>query len=450
MPDSPNPSSPQSKPGLKPPGMEPTEAEVASAIGSLEQSLKSLPAAAPATKPLPSLRQDSSRQRRKSPGLFWLTAGVIFPALVVLLEVTTGFCASVFFDPIPTVWHMLVAAFVPAVNFLIWLALRKDWREHRRALGWLSGAAIGGAAFYTLVFLPLMPIGAFALILFGLGLLPMAPLFALIASITGRRYLRRWQEQPAKLPGLWPGLALTLIVLAAATLPDVMTRFGLEMAASADAATSRRGDAWLRWMGDRDSMLRNCYARPGRTDFVSFLFSFGGQVNPEEARRIYYRVTGAPFSDAPRPELKTGRSLFDWFDTDRGGSAAGGRAKDLSMASSRMDQSVDANAGVSYLEWTLLFKNQAAWQQEARTQIALPPGGVVSRLTLWVNGEEREAAFAARGKVRQAYEQVVRQRRDPVLVTTSGPDRVLVQCFPVPPDGGEMKIRIGITAPVQL
>jgi hypothetical protein len=39
------------------------------------------------------------------------------------------------------------------------------------------------------------------------------------------------------------------------------------------------------------------------------------------------------------------------------------------------------------------------------------------------------------------------QRRDPVLVTSAGQDRVLMQCFPVPRDGGTMKVRIGITAP---
>jgi hypothetical protein len=75
----------------------------------------------------------------------------------------------------------------------------------------------------------------------------------------------------------------------------------------------------------------------------------------------------------------------------------------------------------------------------------------VSRLTLWVNGEEREAAFAGRGQVRAAYQKVaVQQRRDPVLVTTSGRDRILVQCFPVPPNSGEMKIRLGITIPLIL
>jgi hypothetical protein len=76
---------------------------------------------------------------------------------------------------------------------------------------------------------------------------------------------------------------------------------------------------------------------------------------------------------------------------------------------------------------------------------------VVSRLTLWVNGEEREAAYAGRGETRAAYQKVaIQQRRDPVLVTTCGPDRVLMQCFPVPAGGGTMKIRVGVTAPLVL
>lgn len=80
-------------------------------------------------------------------------------------------------------------------------------------------------------------------------------------------------------------------------------------------------------------------------------------------------------------------------------------------------------------------------------QVLLPPGGAVTRLTLWVHGEPEEAAFAATPQVKQAYKSIVFERRDPVLVTDCGPDRVFVQCFPVPPKG-EMKIRLGITAPL--
>jgi hypothetical protein len=92
---------------------------------------------------------------------------------------------------------------------------------------------------------------------------------------------------------------------------------------------------------------------------------------------------------------------------------------------------VDADGGVGYMEWTLIFRNDSDRQREARAEVQLPPGGVVSRLTLWVNGEEREAAFAGRGQVREAYQKVaIQQRRDPVLVTTAGRDRVLDPMLP--------------------
>jgi len=140
------------------------------------------------------------------------------------------------------------------------------------------------------------------------------------------------------------------------------------------------------------------------------------------------------------------------WDSALGSEAVAGRVRGLSMVSSRLDAMADAGAVWSYVEWTLEFRNDHEWsQREARAQIQLPPGGVVSRLTLWVNGEEREAAFAGRSQVREAYQQIaVQERRDPVLVTTSGPDRVLMQCFPVPPRGGTMKVRLGITSPLAL
>jgi hypothetical protein len=123
------------------------------------------------------------------------------------------------------------------------------------------------------------------------------------------------------------------------------------------------------------------------------------------------------------------------------------RAQEVRLAASRIDGSVDAQSAVAYFEWTLVFHNSGSAQQEARAEIALPRGGVVSRATLWIHGSEREATFGERAHVTQAYESVVRTRHDPLLVTTSGKDRVQVQCFPIQP-GGDMKIRIGITAPV--
>src|SRR6202023_3748012 len=119
--------------------------------------------------------------------------------------------------------------------------------------------------------------------------------------------------------------------------------------------------------------------------------------------------------------------------------------------SSRIDGSIAGDDAVAYLEWTFEFHNAEPVDREVRLQLALPPGGVVSRATLWVNGEEREAAYGGRNEVRAAYQSVaVQQRRDPLLVTTKGAGRVLSQAFPVPRGGGTIKFKLGISAPLDI
>jgi hypothetical protein len=232
-----------------------------------------------------------------------------------------------------------------------------------------------------------------------------------------------------------------------------MTRIGAIMAQAETAEERTRGIHILRNFGSEEQLLRMCYVRRGSaTDLIGFLFNLNDRIDPEEARQLYYRVTGQAFNAVPEPpSLRRGQGRVfneDW-DMDAGGEAVGGRVRDLSLASSRLDGSVSADAALAYLEWTMVFRNQSPIVHEARAQIALPPGAVVTRLTLWIDGEEREAAFAGRREVREAYQSVVQRRRDPVLVTSAGPDRIAMQMFPVPASG-EMKVRVGMTVPLRL
>jgi hypothetical protein len=187
-------------------------------------------------------------------------------------------------------------------------------------------------------------------------------------------------------------------------------------------------------------------------DMLSFMLGFWNiHYSTNDARKIYYRVTGESFNSVPRPEslnANRGRWFGGNWDRELSSESVGGKVKDLWLTSSALDGSVSADSKVAYLEWTFVFNNQSQRNREARAHIELPPNAVVSRLTLWVNGEEREAAFAGRGQTREAYSQVVRRQRDPVLVTTAGKDTVMMQMFPVPVNG-EMKARIGITVPLQ-
>jgi len=392
-------------------------------------------------------------------GILLLVLGVVLPVATLVLEFITSMCAGAFFDPIPSLWHVLLVALVPVANLFVWLALQRNDARHRDWLGWANGAAIGVAICYSLIFAPLMLPGIIGVIFFGFGLLPLSPALSLIAALFLRKKLQQLGKATASLPGFWRGIALAWLALLIIQSPGIVTRVAMQKAVSGETDQQLTGIHWLRSVGSNETLLRACYgytARAQNSDLMSWLIAGENRVTPEQAREIYFRVTGKPFNSVPAPNVRTGRGdwaeLNEWtWDSDQGGESIGGRLKGLFLHSSRLDTTINADAAWSYTEWTMEFRNDSRQQREARAQILLPPGGVVSRLTLWVNGEEREAAFAGRSQTREAYQKIaIQQRRDPVLVTTSGPDRVMMQCFPVPPDGGVMKIRFGITAPLNL
>ena len=394
------------------------------------------------------------------PNRFTIFAGVIMPAISVTVEVTTHVCADLFFDPIPTVWHLLFVIFVPLAQLQVWFAIRRRNPDRLALAGFLNAVTIGISVFYSIVYLGLVPLAMLAL-LFGIGLLPLAPFLSLIASLIMRHQLKRVADTAPrrsfalKARGLLAGLALTAALVGVAELPATMTTIGLYMATSSSPQTRADGIRFLRKHGSRDALLRACYDRTGwATDVIGSAFAIQDPITPVEAQKIYYRVTGETFNYTPLERIGVRLTTRDTINVDshQGGEVVGiGKLAGLSLASSKLDGSVDADGGVGYMEWTLTFRNDSNVQREARAEVQLPPGGVVSRLTLWVNGEEREAAFAGRGQVREAYQKVaIQQRRDPVLITTAGRDRILVQCFPVPPDKGEMKIRFGVTLPLVL
>jgi hypothetical protein len=431
-------------------------------LGQIGEPGLALPGERNGQAPLPFPRDNRSRSSESRPGYALLILGVILPALTLLIELATHMCAGAFFDPVPSVWHTVLVALVPLANGFAWLSLRKGRTAHLSKCGLANGLALAVAAYYAVIFLPLVLPGLVAVVFFGWGLLPLAPLFAFIATIVLRGKLRRsWAHEAVfRLPGLWTGFVLGLVSLSALELPDAATRIALQLAASDSAAARDRGVRWLRVAGDNERLLRACYERPRQfTDLVGLFMSSDKLVTQAEARDIYFRVSGQPFNTLAPPKLfaRGGEwgvrgEEFVWdFDAALGGDAVAGPVKGLSLVSSRVDGNVEPDAALAYLEWTMEFKNVARVQREARAQIGLPPGAVVSRVTLWVNGQEREAAFAGRGQVREVYQKVaVQQRRDPVLVTTCGPDRVLMQCFPVPSNGGSVKVRIGITSPLVL
>ncbi len=376
--------------------------------------------------------------------------GIFLPTLTLLVELLFHVWGEEIFDPIPSLFHVLMIALVPLSNALVRRRLHTadfrpgPWLQH------LAAAACAVSVLYAIAFAPYAPYAVYGLIALGLGLLPLTPVLSPITT------LRAWVKLPSDHgpKKFWPGFTAVFIALAGPFFWNLETHQLLERATDGTVEESDAAVAWLRRIGSESALREACYHPPSKVwQFDSRWRS--ASYDAEKVRTIYYRVTGAAYNTRPAPSSATLTGRRGWgvrnFDRNIGGEQVAGKVAGLTMETSRLEGKVDAAALTSYTEWTMVFKNIAADASEARAQIELPPGGVVSRLTLWVNGEPREAAFGTRAQVREAYREVaVVKRRDPVLVNTCGPDRILVQCFPVPPGGGAMKIRVGITAPLRL
>ena len=387
---------------------------------------------------------DDTTAGEKPPGKALWVAAVWWPTAVVLLELTTRMCADTFFDPLPSFLHVLLVCAVPVLNGVVLRHLGAS--QTHTSTPWLNAMAFGISTLYALIFLPLAPIGLFALAFFGLGLLPLTPFIALMAAWRIRVRVRR--RFPSTRSAFALGALLPTVLIVAVDAQRLATVVALSKASHGDSEDRTRAIRWLRRFGSEGELLlqSNDKSNP-RVNPLAFAAAIAFEpASTAEARTVYYRTTGRPFNSAPLPRS---RGPFEFWDRDQGGDQVGGPQTGLSLAQSTIDGSLDPEGSLGYVEWVMQFANESNVAQEARAQIQLPEGGVVSRATLWVHGAEQEAVIASRAAARQAYESVVRQSRDPLLITTVGAQRILVQCFPVP-SGGRMKIRVGVTFPLEL
>lgn len=369
--------------------------------------------------------------------------GVILPIVVLLIEAFSGWSREIYFDPFGHPMHIACIILVPIANAIG--AMTHAGRSSRW-LFWasnLNSAALVIGSVYALIYMPIMPFAIFAILIAGVGLLPLSPVLALLASVGVRKRINRLLLDRESRSG-WI-VHLGLIGAGAGLLmpmvPQVLTCHAARYALGKPGTGQEWGVSWLRSSADVGFLQRRALDQSRRPNITSWL-----QLTPDDAKKALFLATGKTLEST----LADAREEDRRWDPDRGSQVVGAMIPEVEMALSAINSSVDADAGVAYTEWTFAFTNAASIQHEARMEVELPADAVVSRLTLWINGEPQEAAFGTRGQTTAAYQNVVAQRRDPVLVTTAGPNKILVQCFPVPPRGDAMQARIGISSPLRL
>lgn len=382
---------------------------------------------------------------------------LITAAIAIVFELFSRCMASMYLDPMPDLGHLaglilIVAGLIVGEKFQ---KMPPDAIGNRfRAWVYiLNGFALVLSFLYFVVYIPMLPMAAFCSI-FLLGLMGFAPLMCSVLSALHTRHLwRRCGEigvtRAWVLKKMGLGVLLILVLVGPFHVWNAATDWAIGKALSDNPADKIRGQRWLRGFGNVEPLA---FGAPRWS--IPFHGPVASQWPDESYQRLYYEITGKdPNLVANTAQTSTTARFLGLTDTDLEDmdmDLEDPAHLGVSLFSSTMDGVVDAATATAYLEWTLEFLNREDWGQSALAHIRLPHGSVASRLTLWVNGEPCEAAYGTRNQAVQAYRDVaVVQRRDPALLTVSGPNSVALECFPVPAHG-KLKVKVGFTIPLEV
>ena len=159
-------------------------------------------------------------------GTLWFTA-VIWPTITLMFELSTRLCSGYWFDPMPTLLHVLLLGLVPMGNaWVLWkLAKNPDpigpW--HRAVIAFNTGTSL----LYTLMFAPAIPISFMLTIVYGMGLFPITPLVTFLAGLRLWKHMRAAQVQPSRPWTLGWSMVAAFACLLALESPYFLTRLGL-------------------------------------------------------------------------------------------------------------------------------------------------------------------------------------------------------------------------------
>ena len=394
-------------------------------------------------------------------GTLIMLFGVVAPSIVIA-AVAYNSCAvtaeMVLRHPVETLAQMALAVCIPVGNVVVWARLKQSKVSKVIRLGILNGLAIGASIFVLIgsvaaLFLRYPLVEEITLVSKeqSVAICAVTALAAMIVSIRLTQLLsRHWQTQGARVQQLMcslTGVILSVLALGGTEARSIFIKF-YEQEATAGSVTEKP-DALnaLRAIGAA-SELRMDINVP-RSSGLTGMFT---QSDQSTRKQLYFALTAKPYralQDLPSQDEGNG-SLVDapndpYFSTHVVGSELPG----LSLLRSQVSGSLNAKTLTSNLDWTFVFKNKNFSDEEARAEIALPPGAVISNMTLWMNGEPKGASVAPNEAAEGAYKWVVVSKRDPALLTYIGRGRVLLQCYPVPANK-EMKVQISITAPMKL
>ncbi|MBC7998253.1 MAG: hypothetical protein IAF58_09935 [Leptolyngbya sp.] len=379
-------------------------------------------------------------------GVFVLTFGSILPGLGLLAYSVASICNSHQPNVVEVLGKMALLLVVPLFNFVVWSGVRRGYLSRPRYIGLMNGLALGLSASWTVIWIKTILFHDTSCKLGWMLLLCTSPFLLFAAACLSVDLWQKTEPNIRRITTTFSILGCLLSVLFVFTpmVRGFVLQTQLTDARKLTGAPQESAISFLRSFATDEDLRPAKYPVSGFALAELLLPNRGLDTGTEFDRDLYFKITGKSYFD-----VDSSKSAAIESDSNAVSPVVGSKVPGLFLTKSHLSGNIDAATFSSSVDWMFTFHNSSMDAQEVRGEINVPKNAVLSRATLWVDGEPRESAFASTRKVQLVNQADINRAKDPLLVTMSGPDRVFFRLFSLPAHGGEMKIRLGFKVPLE-
>lgn len=387
-------------------------------------------------------------------GIAVMTFGVVTPFLLTAMSMAScpkRITLVILNHPIETLIELALVVTIPLAAYRLWSSICKNDLRFSVIRGLLAGLAIATSLIIAGLSFAAIPAGYqelqsaigtnFTTGFFFIGMQGLACAAIGLYLLNRTRLQREFSSSRARVIAYTVlGIVVGVAAFAGCEARSWYVRMAEQQALSSKEDERVKGLALLRSLNtERELRMETSDARAAG---IAGLFI---PVKHSEMASLYFTVCGKPLSDENSADFS---SMSDDYLRRH---VVGAPVKGLELARSAFNGMVSPDSLTSTINWTFVFRNDTESPQEARAELALPPGAVINGLTVWKNGDPLEASFAAAGKAEgDAQISWVDVGHDnPAIITDLGRGRYLFHCYPIPHDE-QLKVNLTVVVPLKL
>jgi XrtN system VIT domain protein len=354
-----------------------------------------------------------------------------------------------------------LAAYIVILCITMCLLVYRNWLNNKFLffLYFILGAGLVLNIYYAIYLAPMYMIGFVGLFVLGISIHTFAPIFIVISII--QFFIKGHKENRKNISPFIAGVILPIVIAIIFLIRWHDVKEKMNYVFNSDII---KETPYPLWVGVSQEMLQNSFMEKMlKTDLV--------YTTPSEDDSWGWNMSRTSFEEVKKhdPLIMIATLLFGKPNIDDADKIkilesmhnSRHKAQDRLWRGDKLETSnvisnikIFPEYRIAYTEKILSVhykEEKDRWnpQQEAVYTFHLPEGGVVTSLSLWINGKEEKGILTTKSKADSAYQTIVGvEQRDPSLIHWQEGNTISVRVFPCTPNE-DRRFKIGFTAPLR-